>query len=952
MPRISHKISTFNGGEYAPEFHGRTDLDKHRAGARRIENFIVHPEGGAHRRSGSRFVKAAIDSTKKSRLIPFVFSTEQAYMLEFSEFLIRVFANELQVDAAERAVVIAVSTITDEFNFFDHGYVNDQGPFRITATGGIPTPLVEDTTDYWMSMPNTMTFDESDIDAVNDKITMTGHGYVTEMGPFHMTTDEAMEENIQSITPLYVERIDDDTVKLRLTAGGATIDLIGLAGNPGNMTFAPSGDYLRDKFRLSATQGGAPIVITAAGTAPHTFTPNPAGTPASLPQEIPTPFTEAQLYELHFVQNADFLFIDHKDHRPIQLTRSSNTQWALDFVNIVDGPYGNENLDTSDTLAVTGTAIGDDARVTISFPTSINGGLGWLAQDVGRLVRLKRGTNWGVVEIDSILASTVADGTVVQAIGSAGSTSAWRLGSWYTGNWPSSISFFEQRLAHAGEPDTPQTIHGSKISLINVFGPTELNGDVVATDAIDFKIAMNQVNAVRWLAVGNRLIAGTSNSLFTARASFDGEAITPTNIQVQRITAVGALAVQPVNVADQLVYITANSQGLRGFSLASDADVVIPDDLLKLAKHILGRTKTVTTMAFQQDRQQLIWLTRSDGVVVAVTYVPEEQVSAGHRHIIGGNFGSKGTAQTFLAAAVTVAPDEITIALHGYTEGQGPFRLTTSDTLPAGTAVATNYYIQVVNENTIKLRVTPDGSVVDLTDQGVGTHTITESGDAVVESVAVIPAPDGTHDQVWISVKRTIGAATARHIEFFEDEWLDDVTTSMRYVDSASVAYSGVAVSTITEGLDHLEGETVQVLANGAVHPDRVVSSGEITLDDDVYTDVLVGLGYVSELETLDLEFPDPEGSSMGKIARIDHLVLRLYNSLGGKIGPDTAHLTPIQYRDFGDAMDAAPPVFSGDRKISYDGPYQRQKRIVFRQDQPLPLNILSVNVMAKTASR
>ena len=92
MPRRSENINAFNAGELSPELQGRTDLKKYSEGAKSIENFIVHPEGGLHRRTGSRFVKNVHTDSVKSRLIPFIFSTTQAYILEFTDKKIRVFA--------------------------------------------------------------------------------------------------------------------------------------------------------------------------------------------------------------------------------------------------------------------------------------------------------------------------------------------------------------------------------------------------------------------------------------------------------------------------------------------------------------------------------------------------------------------------------------------------------------------------------------------------------------------------------------------------------------------------------------------------------------------------------------------------------------------------------------------------------------------------------------------
>ncbi len=113
---------------------------------------------------------------------------------------------------------------------------------------------------------------------------------------------------------------------------------------------------------------------------------------------------------------------------------------------------------------------------------------------------------------------------------------------------------------------------------------------------------------------------------------------------------------------------------------------------------------------------------------------------------------------------------------------------------------------------------------------------------------------------------------------------------------------------------------------------------------DGSYADVVVGLGYVSELETVKLDPLDREGSSTGKIARIDHVILRLYDSHGGEIGPDVDHLDPIPYL----------PEFNrtGDVKIAFGGPYQREKKFIVRHSDPTAFNLLSANVMLKAGER
>ena len=81
---------SFAGGELTPALYGRTDLQKYDVGASRLENMIVLRYGGATRRPGFRYVAKTRDG-KKARLIPFQYSTDQSYVLEFTAGCVRVF---------------------------------------------------------------------------------------------------------------------------------------------------------------------------------------------------------------------------------------------------------------------------------------------------------------------------------------------------------------------------------------------------------------------------------------------------------------------------------------------------------------------------------------------------------------------------------------------------------------------------------------------------------------------------------------------------------------------------------------------------------------------------------------------------------------------------------------------------------------------------------------------
>lgn len=89
MPTTRTFNRSFAGGELSPEMFGRIDDQKFQTGAAKLRNFIALPQGPAVNRPGTKFVRAVKDSTKKTRLIPFTYSTTQTMVLEFGEGYIR-----------------------------------------------------------------------------------------------------------------------------------------------------------------------------------------------------------------------------------------------------------------------------------------------------------------------------------------------------------------------------------------------------------------------------------------------------------------------------------------------------------------------------------------------------------------------------------------------------------------------------------------------------------------------------------------------------------------------------------------------------------------------------------------------------------------------------------------------------------------------------------------------
>ena len=227
--------------------------------------------------------------------------------------------------------------------------------------------------------------------------------------------------------------------------------------------------------------------------------------------------------------------------------------------------------------------------------------------------------------------------------------------------------------------------------------------------------------------------------------------------------------------------------------------------------------------------------------------------------------------------------------------------------------------------------VRADGVLLGLTyqrdQQVVAWHQHPVGGtNAEVESVAVIPSADGKTDELWASIKRTIAGVTVRTIEYLNNSI---------YVDSG-LQYSGSPTASLS-GLGHLEGQTVQVLGDGAVFPDQTVTGGSITLSETVSA-ASVGLAYATELATLAPEVPQTDGASFGKKKSWNRIILNLYQTLGISVNDKQ-----LVFRTGGDPMDSAPPLFTGQFDITNLGWKEADTSITIKQEQPLGMTLISI---------
>ena len=243
-----------------------------------------------------------------------------------------------------------------------------------------------------------------------------------------------------------------------------------------------------------------------------------------------------------------------------------------------------------------------------------------------------------------------------------------------------------------------------------------------------------------------------------------------------------------------------------------------------------------------------------------------------------------------------------------------------------------------------------DGNLLGMTyeraEDVVGWHRHTVGGQ--VESVITLLHWNGETDVLWMIVKRTIDGAVVRYVEYMEQYLSDDYSF---YVD-CGLTYNGAPTTTIT-GLAHLEGKEVDVLADGAVHPRRTVTGGQITLQVSASV-VNVGLPYTATLRTMSIEAGARDGVAQGKTQRINGVVLRLFETGSGLwYGSSFTNLDELHLRRSNDPMGNPVPLFTGDTEmLPWPGEYEQGAQMVVRHQLPTPCTLVALMPQVTTNDR
>lgn len=360
--------------------------------------------------------------------------------------------------------------------------------------------------------------------------------------------------------------------------------------------------------------------------------------------EISSPYEQANLYDsddvkqIHFVQSASVLYIFSESYKTRALVSTGDTSWTLNTLTFDDGPYLDQNL-TSTTLTLGGTS--GTVTVTASSTTGINGGDGFQSTDVGRLIRWRDpANNWTWLTITAFTSTTQVTATIDGPNASATTaTTQWRLGIYSdTTGWPRTGAFHQERLYVGGNTTYPDTWAATKTGGYSdtelLFEPTAADGTVADDNGITGTLPSRKVNKIQWMTSDTTgMVFGTEGQEWTLKSS--GAVATPSDKETTPISSTKSAYIQPLLAESGFIFVQLAKRKLHDMIYSFDLDRLKPRDVTLLGEHITANQ--VIELAYQQEPINVAWAITGAGLLIGMTYYPDQNVFAWHRHPIGGD---------------------------------------------------------------------------------------------------------------------------------------------------------------------------------------------------------------------------------------------------------------------------------------------------------------------------
>ena len=241
-------------------------------------------------------------------------------------------------------------------------------------------------------------------------------------------------------------------------------------------------------------------------------------------------------------------------------------------------------------------------------------------------------THTGTAKITDILSRNEAYATVTEVLGSTEATSDFAFSVWNGAyGYPTCSCFFQDRLCFAGNKYYPHAIWMSRSGDYYNFSVEKANGTVTDDSAVMASLISRKMYKINHLVSGQDLTVLTNGNEWVISG---GEVVTPANINPKMQTTRGSNECEPLFIGSRVIHVQRRGGTVRDMGYTYESDNYAGDDLTQLAKHLVNGYD-LTDSAYCQEPYSIVHFVRSDGAIVALTYIREQNVYAWSHSLLG-----------------------------------------------------------------------------------------------------------------------------------------------------------------------------------------------------------------------------------------------------------------------------------------------------------------------------
>ena len=891
-------INNFSKGELSSRMEGRVDIQGYYQGCKTMRNCIMVAQGGAEKRPGTIYLGEVSDATDEVKLIPWEISDTEIYIIELGFKYARIWDTQTDSLVQQDAVDLVLDTayLGEDISAVQYQTVN-RGIYLVHPNypiTKITKELVGTEYRYQISRP-----------VANVPVWIAGT-YLKGQVVFDGTDYFRAIKTTDSTAPVAGEWEYRD-------------HLAGITNLTGDITTYTGGDF---------SAGDVKIYSGNVYKALRTFTGPVSGQTVCFP--------ETEIWDWLF----DGTDIEEKiiAINPFDLCKKWWTIFCTD--SYTPKEYAEKKYNNYKTKVLIAIPLGIDITsgklgIALTIEKAVyQTTIGTVDQYWERVASVPGGSD--VDTVHEFVATTYNKGDVVynsamniyvsvsdNNTGTPGTEPQWEFlpyNPFFTaaGDFPSAIAVLNQRLYLAGTVSHPQTIYGSRIGDYEDF-----NIGIDDDDPLEFTISSEQSSRIKWLLGRDQLFIGTVSGEWLATGGANG--ITPTSIQVLKQSAYGSAFNRAMTVADSILFYQKGGKKLREYIYSNDNKAYLAQDLTFFADHIT--LPGIVESSYQQNPDSILWNTKEGGGLIGLTYDRTSQIAGWHRHDTYGEFesvasviGSTGEDELWF-----VVSRKINGNYHRFIEKMAPRRdndvySDSSVKFSAGSI----FSVTSITYNTTYVEVTYEGS----------------TGIANDDYIKLVGTDSGLFDYQDFIVKDLNQGADTGTLRLYRDGdyFLPDSFTTI------TTGTMLIVTDTVT-GLDHLLGETVDILGDGSVFPpqevvDNVDGAGGVGIVlSSRCNNVICGLNYRMELEPESIELQ----GTMSSTRRISKVTLKLYNTLGGYVGSDINNMEELRFRSTSLPFGMPVPKFTGTIDVPIDTSSEKESSVLIFHNQPLPMTVLAI---------